>query len=347
MTNFKLRHIAGTSFAVLCFSLLVGCSQSGNHVPYYKYGQGRGSGAGSLGMHSFRSGETLWSVANAYHVDLRDMLDVNKLSAPYHISVGQRLMIPSPHTYRIQKGDTIYRVSRMFDTSTTELVRLNGLKSPYTMAVGQMLRLPSRHVASGPVMKSFPVATVPVLPPVVTKPTTGAIITREELPPTSLPSSSVPETSVEVASKTDGEMVKEPDVIIESPQSRSGHGFLKPVNGKIISGFGEKPDGLHNDGVNIKAARGDAVRSAENGVVVYNGNQIEGYGNMVLIRHADGYMTAYAHMDKALVKKGDRVKRGQAIGTVGSTGHVDTPQLHFEIRKGKDAVDPTPYIAKA
>jgi murein DD-endopeptidase MepM/ murein hydrolase activator NlpD len=126
--------------------------------------------------------------------------------------------------------------------------------------------------------------------------------------------------------------------------TRSVKGFLKPVGGQIISGYGGKADGLHNDGVNIKATRGDAVRAAEQGVVVYNGNQIEGYGNMVLIRHADGFMTAYAHMDKMLVKKGERVSRGQTIGTVGSTGHVSTPQLHFEIRKGKDAVNPAQYI---
>ena len=120
--------------------------------------------------------------------------------------------------------------------------------------------------------------------------------------------------------------------------------FLKPVNGKIISNYGDKADGQHNDGINIQAMKGDPVRAAENGQVVYVGNEIEGYGNMILLRHKDQYMTAYAHMAKTLVKKGDTIRRGQTIGTVGSTGFVDKPQLHFEIRKGKKAIDPSGLI---
>ncbi len=129
------------------------------------------------------------------------------------------------------------------------------------------------------------------------------------------------------------------------PEQDGKISFIKPVSGKVISGFGPKADGLHNDGINIKAARGDAVRAAGSGVVVYSGKQLEGYGNMVLIRHANGYLTAYAHMDKMLIKNGSKVKRGQAIGTVGSTGNVKSPQLHFEIRKGRNAINPTSLLS--
>jgi len=116
------------------------------------------------------------------------------------------------------------------------------------------------------------------------------------------------------------------------------------VKGQIISGFGPKKGGLNNDGVNIGAPAGTNVVAADNGVVAYAGNELRGFGNLLLIRHADGWVTAYAHNDKLLVKRGDTVKRGQIIAQVGSTGSVSTPQLHFEIRKGTDPVDPLKYL---
>lgn len=131
---------------------------------------------------------------------------------------------------------------------------------------------------------------------------------------------------------------------IPQPAGRAGGLFMWPVNGKIISNFGPTANGLHNDGINIAAPRGTPVRAAENGVVVYAGNQLRGFGNLLLIRHADGWVTAYAHNDTLLVKKGDQVKRGQVIARVGSTGNVSSPQLHFELRKGTEAVDPKPML---
>ena len=128
---------------------------------------------------------------------------------------------------------------------------------------------------------------------------------------------------------------------------RSGRTFSWPVRGRVLSTFGPKADGLHNDGINIAARAGAPVVAAENGVVVYAGNELKGFGNLLLVRHADGWMTAYAHLDKALVKKGQKVTRGQAIGTVGSTGGVSQPQLHFEIRKGTQAVDPAKFLSVA
>jgi murein DD-endopeptidase MepM/ murein hydrolase activator NlpD len=136
-----------------------------------------------------------------------------------------------------------------------------------------------------------------------------------------------------------------PPSIAPKVPPRMGSGkFMRPVDGKVISGYGPKDDGLHNDGINIKAPKGTAVRAADNGVVAYTGSGMSGYGNLVLIRHQDRWMTAYAHMDKILVKKGDVIKAGQSIGTVGATGQVDSSQLHFEVRKGTQAVDPVKYL---
>lgn len=320
--------------------LLSGCSQPASKASYYKYA-GQNSGAGSLGIHTIRSGDTLWSIANSYHVDLRDMLDMNSLRAPYNIKAGQRLKIPAPLTYTTRKGDTVYKVSRMFDTTTTEIARLNKLRAPYSLEVNQALRLPSRHANTAPVIKTVPQQSYEV---VYQRAAPISKIEKEVLPSPPVVKSGVVASKVTAPAKEIVTQEVTSPVTTNVALTRSGKGFLKPVSGKLISGYGAKADGLHNDGINIKATRGDPVRSAEKGVVVYSGSQIEGYGNMVLIRHADGFMTAYAHLEKILAKKGELVSRGQTIGTVGDSGHVSTPQLHFEIRKGKNAVNPASYI---
>ena len=128
--------------------------------------------------------------------------------------------------------------------------------------------------------------------------------------------------------------------------SKKKLGFIWPVEGKIISHFGVKAKGLRNDGVNIKAGRGTAVRAAETGVVVYAGNELRGFGKLLLVKHVGGWITAYAHNNELLVKRGQKLKRGQKIATVGSTGNVSTPQLHFEIRLGKVAKNPKRFVKR-
>jgi murein DD-endopeptidase MepM/ murein hydrolase activator NlpD len=116
------------------------------------------------------------------------------------------------------------------------------------------------------------------------------------------------------------------------------------VQGKVIGAFGSSKDGLKNDGINIAAPSGAPVLAAADGVVAYAGNELRGFGNMILLRHDGGFVTAYAHNASLLVKKGDKVKRGQTIARVGATGAVFGPQLHFEIRKGTQPVDPMTYL---
>ena len=118
------------------------------------------------------------------------------------------------------------------------------------------------------------------------------------------------------------------------------------MRGKVLSAYGAKTGGLFNDGINIGASKGTAVKAAENGVVAYAGNEVKGMGNLVIIQHAGGWMTVYAHMDSMIVKRGAKVAVGQKIGTVGETGKVNKPQLHFEIRKGTQAYNPATYLKK-
>jgi LysM repeat protein len=132
---------------------------------------------------------------------------------------------------------------------------------------------------------------------------------------------------------------------IPEPAPRGDLRFIWPVDGPIISTYGPKTDGYHNDGINIAAPAGSPVVAAEDGVVAYTGDELRGYGNLVLVKHADGWVSAYAHNAQVLVARGQTVLRGDTIASVGASGGVDTPQSHFELRKGTDAVDPVPYLS--
>jgi murein DD-endopeptidase MepM/ murein hydrolase activator NlpD len=117
-------------------------------------------------------------------------------------------------------------------------------------------------------------------------------------------------------------------------------GFVVPVSGKVIAGFGSYASGERNDGINIAAPAGTPIHAAADGVVTYAGNELKGYGNLILIKHGDTYVTAYAHTNSIGVARGQRVARGDVIGTVGQTGDVTQPQLHFEIRRNMKPIDP-------
>ena len=129
--------------------------------------------------------------------------------------------------------------------------------------------------------------------------------------------------------------------------SADGKSFRWPVRGRIISGFGSKPNGERNDGINLAVPEGTSVKAVEAGTVIYAGNELEGYGNLILVRHADGWVSAYAHNKEILVKREDKVGRGQTIARAGMTGSVSSPQVHFELRKGAKPVNPLDYLAGA
>ena len=140
------------------------------------------------------------------------------------------------------------------------------------------------------------------------------------------------------------ETVKKASYTPPTPVKKRKTKFMWPVKGTVISNFGSIGKGRNNDGINIKAPLGTAVKCADAGTVAYAGNELKGFGNLILVKHNDGWITAYAHNDKILVKKGQKVRRGEKIATVGSTGGVNSPQLHFEIRAGKKAVNPRSYL---
>ncbi len=140
---------------------------------------------------------------------------------------------------------------------------------------------------------------------------------------------------------------KECESLLASPAPRAAKNFREPVEGVIIGKFGSKEDGSFSDGIDFSVPKGTPVKAAENGVVAYAGNELPGFGNLILVRHADGFVTAYAHNDEMLVHRCEVVKRGQVISKAGTTGKVTKPELHFELRKDSKPIDPEGYFSRS
>ncbi|MBE6461847.1 MAG: M23 family metallopeptidase [Alphaproteobacteria bacterium] len=222
----------------------------------------------------------------------------------------------------IAPGDTLYSVSRKYAVPVNDLAVMNNLTAPFNLRVGQKLRVPKLASETGEQKQQV----------VVSNAKTSSDSTKTD----------VAVTATQPVKKISSDPTKKLPTI----GARSSSKFSWPVRGKILSGYGAKNNGLFNDGINIGAKRGTSVNAAENGVVAYAGNEVKGMGNLIIIQHSDGWMTVYAHMDTMNVRRGVRVKVGQQIGTVGETGKVDTPQLHFEVRKGTKAYNPSSYLKK-
>jgi murein DD-endopeptidase MepM/ murein hydrolase activator NlpD len=300
---------------------------------------------GSTGAQSVavRPNETVYDVAKRLNVSVRDIIDANHLSPPYKLTPGQMLIVPVPSMYTVVKGDSLYSIGRKFNVDQTRIAQLNNLSAPYRIYPGQQLQLPNHHggdtMMAGATTDELNAAAAQSLTPVRS-------VEAAPLPP---PGTQQPGDKVDRSSPAALAPQQQPEPAPPAPfnppdEADTGpvpEGLIWPVHGTIVSTFGPKPGGLHNDGINIAAPEGTRVVAAETGTVAYAGNELRGFGNLILIRHADGWVTAYAHLASMTVKKGDVVKGGQPIGTVGQTGTIDSPQLHFELRHGKDAVDPT------
>ena len=281
------------------------------------------------GVHIVTKKQTVYAISRLYGVPVRSLLIINKLEPPYILALGQKITVPAQRTHMVRKGETVYAISRRYDVSRKELARLNGVGTPFTIKIGQTLLLPGTQAA---------VTTVAAVDSGEGDRSIGSA-------PSAAPSRSNPSSQSQIAiAPPPRQVIVPPSTNIPRPKQLSKSGFLWPISGRVISRFGPKKGGLHNDGINIAAPRGTPVLAAQNGVVAYRGNELRGFGNLILIKHAKGYMTAYAHADKVLVKRGQRVVRGQTIAKVGSSGNVAKPQLHFEIRKGRRAVNPKKYL---
>jgi murein DD-endopeptidase MepM/ murein hydrolase activator NlpD len=243
-------------------------------------------------------------------------------------------------THTVQAGDTAWNISRRYGISVDQLVAANGGSS--TVRLGQRITIPgvsaqpNVQVASAD-PQSLPVpataAAVPLVRPAAAQtpiaPAPGAFTTQGQ------------QVAMAPATTT-------PDTATPAPQQdmASASGFRWPVRGRVISEFGKKPNGERNDGINLAVPEGTSVKAAEDGTVIYAGNELKSYGNLVLIRHDDGWVSAYAHNSTLQVKRGDEVRRGQVIALSGMSGGVTTPQLHFELRKDATPVNPLQHLTE-
>jgi murein DD-endopeptidase MepM/ murein hydrolase activator NlpD len=311
--------------------------------------------------------DTLDVLAKRYHVTPQAIMAANGYKGPRTLSPGQQLVIPRPGAaavapapvapamapamkpvaavaapssfHFVNHGDTLASIARKNHISAAELARANGLEPSAKLKLGTRLTVPGAKTAAvGAPLAPAPVAAAPVaaaLQPVAAAPA----------PATKMAAVTTPTQSARLAQATTNVEDKPAETPAKAAETTSSlPTFRWPVRGKVVTSYGAKTNGKSNDGINVAVPEGTPVKAAEDGVVAYSGNELKGYGNLVLVRHSNGYVTAYAHASELLVKRGDPIKRGQVIAKSGQSGEVASPQLHFEIRKGSSPVDPLQFL---
>ena len=315
--------------------------------------------------------DTLESLAHHYNVAPAAILQANGYKGPRALSPGQQLIIPphaavvaaappaaapavaapavaapavavaapssrpsvaaaAPGIHVVNPGDTLHSIAHRHHMTAEVLAKANNLDVSAKLKLGTKLIVPaakSAAVLPGPVTGALPAATAAAAAPAA-----------KTAVATAVPAQSArlvqPTATVEPS-----EIAAKPDETVAALPT-----FRWPVRGKVITSYGAKTNGKSNDGINLAVPEGTPVKAAEDGVVAYSGNELKGYGNLILVRHANGYVTAYAHASELLVKRGDTIKRGQVIAKSGQSGVVASPQLHFEIRRGSTPVDQLQFL---
>ncbi len=361
------------AFAGMTVLVLSACaSHEPSRVPVTIMGT---QGPGTVETLSARAGDTPERLAKKTNLDIAALIEMNGLVPGQHLAPGQRLNVPVPREITVIEGDTVDSISRAFGLDRNALMAENNLKKPVILRRGQKLKIPQSRrsdddapppmiadaydsrfavddlapVTMGEGNAAAPITTTDTGAGTKIHSSASGTIVEQDLAP---PSSSVVDApaSAPVAPPTETAMLTPPaePLVLQKPEPPKPTGaaptFSWPLNGSTLSGYGPKSGGRHNDGINIGAPVGTPVRAAAPGEVVYVGDNVAGFGNLVLVRHDGGYATAYAHVQNPTVKRGERVDRGQAIAQVGKTGNVTSPQLHFEIRKGTQAVNPSTYL---
>lgn len=349
------RHLLLVSTALAAWLALAGPLQAAP-APVINMGV---EPAARNGVVEIKPGDTIEGIAALYRLSILEIAELNNLRKPYHLVPGTRLALPMPHSYKVKALDTLYSISRMYGVPVKKLADENNLKPPFALRLGQVLHIPSRdteHPVSAPAAETLhkrsPAAQEAAAPeaPQDTQPETPGHVRLLKKPGPSIFTSMVSKIAGDDRKTKDpfkpSPLMKLPDapppasVVVDSRRP----GFIWPVRGQVISSYGPKDGGLYNDGINIAAPRGTPVLAAADGTVAYVGHTLQSYGNLVLIRHGGGMITAYAHMNSVAVREGTSVRRGQPIGSVGSTGTVAHAQLHFEVRHGTDTIDPRQYL---
>lgn len=279
------------------------------------------------GEYVVQAGDTLRGISNKTGAASYLIAQANGIEAPYIIKIGQKLTIPGGRYHRVSSGETGIAIARAYGVRWAEMVSLNDLEEPYVLRVGQALLLPSN---------------APVDPSSMTLEQRASAFDLgiDDIVTGGAPAA---QTASSSAPRSDWRQTIEPLGPIAAPAGFNGR-FVWPAKGRLLARFGDAGGGRVNDGINIALAAGSPVRAAAPGVVAYAGNEIAVFGGLVLINHGSGWVTAYGHAAQLKVRRGDKVKAGDVIALAGETGYVTEPQLHFEIRKNRNPVDPAPHL---
>ncbi len=300
-------------------------------------------------------------IARRYNVPSAEILRANGYSGPRVLQPGQQLVIPrrtahaqppalsaAPSTkvaaalptsvHVVGRGDTLMNLSRRHHITAAQLAAANNIPVTTQLKIGDKINIPggkSAVVAAAP-------APAPTLASEAPKPAAVAQAPAPASKPVTV-ASAEPAQKARLATETHD--IPEAQSPVKAAETTNAlPTFRWPVRGRVITTYGAKTNGKQNDGINVAVPEGTPVKAAEDGVVAYSGNELKGYGNLILVRHSNGYVTAYAHASELMVKRGDTIKRGQVIAKSGQSGEVGSPQLHFEIRKGSSSVDPLQFL---
>jgi murein DD-endopeptidase MepM/ murein hydrolase activator NlpD len=303
-------------------------------------------------------GETVEGIAHRHSVPVEIIMQANNLASPNAIQPGQRLVIPrynppltpppaqaaKPATvvattaahaapaaqtaspagdvHVVAPGDTLSKIARTYGKSVHEIAKANNIQPDARLSVGDRIVIPGVRIGSA-------------------KTEAEPVLANASKPANAKVAATTPASSAGASAQPGESPVTE---TVAKATTDATPGFRWPARGRIIAGFGPKANGQQNDGIDVAVPENTPIKAAEDGVVAYAGNELKGYGNLVLVKHPNGYVTAYAHAKELLVKRGDQIKRGEVIAKSGQTGNVDVPELHFEVRKGSAPVDPMQFL---
>jgi murein DD-endopeptidase MepM/ murein hydrolase activator NlpD len=287
-------------------------------------------------------GDHIDALARAFSTTRQVLLEANDVRAPYTLRPGQILKVPVAKAYVARSGDTLPGVAKRFSVGVDELAQLNHISARGALRPGQEIGLPSSMRDRGPVRVAGSETYAEAAPPPPSyrtepPPPTTTVRHYGEIPPAQ--PTMRPDQGYQT-SQPPGAVAQAAPSFSDSDIAQAAHGrFVWPVRGDMLTRFGSQGVGRRNDGIDIRAAQGTVVKAAAQGEVVYAGNQVPGFGNLVLIKHADGWVTAYAHLDTVEVQMKEHVSQGQSVGSVGVTGGATEPELHFEVRYAPTPAD--------